>query len=316
MEINSKWMKAGCMAAMLLLFAGCGDDDDNWAPGEAVEVIDQVYFISENPETEDLEVNTTASYTLTLTRGNNAEALALPLVSSGDTDLFDIPSTANFAAGENTTDITVTFKGSDTSGTYLCSIGIAEGSYNSPYTSLNTMIDIEQRICNWQVYVSDLAITDYYGDTFPSTYYVDLERDGELNSYRLKGFMSNYDLVFSLVEYEDGSGKYYIYPENGSSGTDDYGYEVWAFDAELGTTSYPLYHDLLDGSYLDYGCIYTGDDYGYTYINFSWRSGYIYGAFYQYDSDGNGVGWKYPYLYLSWTADDETELAKNAWGEE
>lgn len=316
MEVNSKWMKAGCMVAMFLLFAGCSDDDDNWSPGQAVEVIDQVYFISENPNTEDLEVNEATSYTLTLMRGNDAEALALPLVASGDTDLFDIPSTADFAAGEKTADITVTFKGSEASGTYLCEIGIAEGSYNSPYTSFKTVVGIDQRICDWQVYVSGLAITDYYGDIFPTAYQVDLERDGELNSYRLKGFMSNYDLTFRLVEYEDGSGKYYIYPEKGSSGTDSYGYEVWAFDDELGATSYPLYHDLLDGGHLDYACIYTGDDYGYTYVNPTWQSGYIYGVFYHYDGDGNGIGWKYPYLYLSWTADDETELAKSAWGRE
>lgn len=307
-------MAMWCMMVGILLLTGC-DDSDTWTPGPETEVAYQVYFTNGNPEAEDLDPNETNSYTLTLTRENTAEALALPLVASGDVELFEVPSTVEFAAGEKDAAITVVFKGSETGGNYLCSVGIAAGGYNNPYTSLATTVDIRQRICDWQVYVANLKITDYYGDIFPGSYNVDLERDGDSDRYRLKGFMSNYDLVFGVVENEDVSGQYYIYPENGSSGVDAYGDEIWAFDTELGMASYPLYHDLLGSGYLDNGCIYTGAGYGYTYINFNKRSGYIYGCFYLEDSNGNS-DWKYPYLQLSWTASDETELAKNAWGRE
>lgn len=303
-------MAMWCMMVGILLLAGC-DDSDTWTPGPEAEVAYQVYFTGGNPETEDLDPNETNSYTLTLARENTAEALALPLVASGDVELFEVPSTVEFAAGEKEAAVTVAFKGSETGGNYLCSVGIAAGDYNSPYTSLAATVDIRQRICDWQVYVANLKITDFYENIFPDSYNVDLERDGDSDRYRLKGFMSNYDLVFGVVENEDVSGQYYIYPENGSNDVDDAGYEYWYFDAGLGWESYPLYHDLLGDSYLDYGCIYTGAN-GYTYINFNKRSGYIYGCF---DLNGNS-DWKYPYLQLSWTASDETELAKNAWGRE
>ena len=303
---------AWCMMAGVLSLAGCNNEEDTWTPGEETEVAYQVYFTCENPKAEDLDPSETSSYTLTLTRENDAEALTLPLEATGDIDVFDVPSTVDFAAGEKDATILVAFKGSENSGTYSCSVNIAPGKYNSPYTSFTTSIDISQRICNWQVYVSDLRINDYYNEALPSSYTVDLERDGNTNRYRLKGFMSNYDLAFGITENENVSNQYYIYPEGGSIGTDANGDYVWAFDDELGQTEYPLYHDLLNGGYLDYGCIFVGSDYGYTYINFANREGMIYGCFYLYGNNGSG-GWVYPYFMLSWKASDETELAKEAW---
>lgn len=300
---------------MLLLLAGCGDDSDNWSPGPDADVINQVYITTESIETEELRMGATCSYTLSLSRMDDTEALTLPLAVSGDIDVFDVPSTVDFAAGEKDIDITVTFKGSETVGAYSCSIGIAEGSYNSPYTSYTTSVDIEQRVSNWQLYISNLMISDYDGYFFPSAYATELERDGDLNRYRITGFMSNYDLVFELVASKTYAGQYNIYPEGGSEGKDYYNYDAWYFDDEAGQASYPIYHDLLGDNHFDYSYIYIGDDMGGTFINPSLRYGYIYGSFYLYDSNDEYTNTQqYLYLYLSWTANDETEAAKSAWG--
>lgn len=305
-----------CMAAGLFSLAGCSDDEDTWAPGPATQVAYHVYFTSENPTTNDLEVNEANSYTLIMTRENAAEALSLPLVVSGNTEHFDAPSTVEFAAGENNATITVAFKGSETAGNYLCSIGIADGSYNSPYTSLTTTIDIWQRVCDWQVYVHNLKITDYYGETLSGGYSVDLERDGNDNRYRLKDFMRDFDFVFGLVEDESTTGQYFFSPEGGSTGEEGGGDKAWFFDEDFGNTEFLLYHDLMLGECMGWGFVYLDGDYA-SYINLKKRNGYVSGSFFLYTDYNAGTGnWIYPWFALKWSESDETELAKEAWKSE
>ena len=292
---------AWCMLAGLLSLTGCGDDD-NWAPGERADVASQVFFTSGNPETVEIDLQQEKVYTFVLSRDNASEAASVPIVIEGSPE-FEIPATAEFAAGEDDTTVAVTFKGTNVPGVFTCKVSIPEGAYNSPYTSRTTQVDITLRVPDWQLYASNVNITDYYNNLFAEPYYADLYKDGD--RYRLEGFMSNYNLVFTIgAEVNDLPTYYYVYPSDGSNGNDYYGKEAWFFDSKQGEESFPLCNDLLpQGNYLDSGILYTTTS--YTSISFEDRIGWLAGYFEVYDSEGNYVSYAYPYFYLSWNESDE-----------
>lgn len=289
-----------------LSLVGCDDKDDNWTPGGQADVTCQVYFTAGNPETEEINLQQEKIYTLTLSREDVSGAVSVPIVTEGSPE-FEAPATAEFAAGETEAIVDVTFKGTTVAGAYACRVSIPEGVYNSPYTSRPTMIDITLRVPDWQLYASNVKIEDYYNAIFTEAYHVDLYKDGD--RYRLEGFMSNYDLVFTLgaeVSESDFETYHYIYPSKGANGADYYGTEAWFFDPKQGEESFPLYNDLLSGgNYLDWALLYTTDS--YTSISFEKRRGWLYGYFEVDDKDGNYVNYGYPYFRLSWKESDENK---------
>lgn len=305
-----------CMVSGLWSLTGCNDDEDNWTPGEQVKTEYQVYFTCENPVPEELAPNVPETYTLSFSRENADKALSLPLVTSGAVEFFEAPATVDFAEGETDTEITVNFKGAENIGFYNYRISVPEGNYNSPYTSYCTTIDIQQRVANWHLYASNVKVTDCYAELFSDAYYVDLYQDGDLDRYRINGFMDNYNLTFTLSEKEGEkktevpglSGYYYIYPEGGSYGVDDYGNNAWFFDTEKGDVSFPLYHEQLSG-YLDWGYLFVPDS--YTSISFKYRYAYIYASFM-----GFGAGMpEYPYVYFELTWKKRDEVANETEGQ-
>ncbi|MDO5419980.1 MAG: hypothetical protein Q4F50_07965 [Bacteroides sp.] len=292
------------MLAGLLPLAGCNDKDDDWTPGVQADVTCQVYFTAGNPGAEEIDLRQEKTYTLALSRDDGTGAVSVPVALEGSPE-FKVPATAEFAAGETETTVDVTFKGTAVAGVYACCVSIPEGTYNSPYTSRLTKIDITLRVPDWQLYASNVKVEDYYNAFFSEAYHADMYKDGD--RYRLEGFMSNYDLVFTLgAEDPDNETYHYIYPSKGSNGVDYYGTEAWFFDPGQGENSFPLYSDLLpDGNYLDQALLYTTD--GYTSISFEKRRGWLYGYFEVYDKDGNYIGYGYPYFRLSWKESDENK---------
>lgn len=295
---------AWCILAGLLSLTGCNGEDNDWTPGERADIAFQVYFTAGDPETAEIDLQQEKVYTLALSRDDVSSAVSVPVLLEGSPE-FEVSATAEFAAGEGETTVDVTFRGTDTPGVYSCTVSIPEGTYNSPYTSRTTKTGITLRVPDWQLYASNVKIKDYYNAFFTESWYADLYKDGD--RYRLEGFMSNYNLVFTLgEEVEDLATYYYIYPSDGSNGNDYYGAEAWFFDREQGGESFPLYHDLLpQDNYLDGCLLYTTDS--YTAISFENRKGWLFGYFEVYDGDGNYVNYGYPYFYLSWKESDENK---------
>lgn len=295
-----------CMAVGFLLMTGCSDDDDKWAPGEAAEAVSQISFSSDNPSTAEINPGEEKSYTLTLTREDAAEAVSVPLVVDGAEE-FEVPATANFAAGETETQITVRFKGTETSGSYNCTISIPEGPYNSPYSSLTTTTEIKLSVIRWVLYAKNVLFHDG-DDAYPAPlfndFYLDLYKADGKELYRFENFMDGYNLDFTLNVYKGDT--YYIEPENGCYGYDYYGYPAWFFGSTA-SDSYPLYSSgMFPDNFLDYCFLYVNDE-DYTTINFNTRTGLIYGYFNWYDMQGNYINYEYPYFEFSWTEADEVQ---------
>lgn len=187
---------AWCIMAGLLSLTGCSDEDNGWTPGERADVAFQVYFTTGDPETTEIDLQHEKVYTLALSRDDVSDAVSVPVLLEGSPE-FEVSATAEFAAGEGETTVDVTFRGTDTPGVYSCTVSIPEGAYNSPYTSRTTKTGITLRVPDWQLYASNVKISDYGSAIFNEPYYVSLYQDGD--RYRLEGFMSNYNLVSPWV---------------------------------------------------------------------------------------------------------------------
>jgi hypothetical protein len=253
---------------LAVAFTACSDDDD-WAPGEAVEA-NQVYFLEGSPESVELDFGATNSYLFTLEREDATQAASVPLTVS-DPTLFEAPATVEFGAGEKTATATVTFKGTNEAGDYSCTVSIPDGAYNSPYTSLTSSIDIKVSVLKWVLISDNVSITDENG-VVPTWYSKLYLREGT-NIYRLSDFAKGYDFKFTV----DDAG--YLYPLNGYYGT-YYGYDAWFFSPDGYEVSYPLYLNNDSGMYLDWTLLYTGYQYFYAERKacYLFITGYLYKA--------------------------------------
>lgn len=297
-----------CMAAGLFPLAGCSDEEDTWTPGPESQVAYQVYFTEENPTTVELEPGDSYSYNLTLSREESSEAADVPLVASGDTDLFEVPTSVHFDAGQEQTVVTVNFKGAENSEEYVCSLGIPEGTYNSAYTSLTTSIDIHVEVAKWVLYVQNVHFTD--NDGWPASlipdFHCDLMKVEGKEKYRFVNFMgAGIDLSFTLKENEDYDSYYFMQPIGGSYGTEYYGSDAWFFDTNAGEDSFPIYPaEGFAGQYLDWCFLYVNSGYD-TCISFKNRWGDFYGYMEVHDaSTGDYLNYEYFYLEFSWSKSD------------
>lgn len=103
MKLNKLFLTA-CTALFALSLASCGDDD-NYTPGQEVsEKI--VTFKGEENKTLAL---TDSAFTIQLERpkAQAAEAISVPLNVVSASDVLDIPATAEFAAGDTVTTVTI-----------------------------------------------------------------------------------------------------------------------------------------------------------------------------------------------------------------
>jgi hypothetical protein len=101
MKINKIFLFAA-MALTSLSLASCSDDDD-FTPGKAAGSND-VYFTNQGNQTVSLEAT---SFTITLGRSNASGALSVPLKQIQVSPMLTVPATAEFAAGETETEVTI-----------------------------------------------------------------------------------------------------------------------------------------------------------------------------------------------------------------
>src|SRR5574344_352307 len=101
MKINKIFLMAA--VAMLGLFASCGDDDDYTAGKKSGN--NDVAFTEASQKNQTLELADT-KFTVSLQRSNTQGALTVPLKVFAS-DMLTVPTSATFADGAATADITV-----------------------------------------------------------------------------------------------------------------------------------------------------------------------------------------------------------------
>ena len=94
------------LAVLALGFSSCTEECD-YTPAQpsAVETND-FYFNADQPASEIIGLTDT-EYTVTIERVNADEELTFDINSVANDEIFDIPATVTFAAGENTADIVI-----------------------------------------------------------------------------------------------------------------------------------------------------------------------------------------------------------------
>lgn len=181
MKLNKIFLLAGIAAAGVL--ASCSDDDYEQGAVATGNQLQAVTFGNDNIFSAELDPSDPTSITITVQRDaeHAATAASVPLkVVSNTDDVFEVPATAEFAAGSTETTVTVTFDNSEIGVPYSCEIAI-DDAYVNPYVSVKTYaIDI-QRV-KW----NSLGLCEY-NDTFTNyfAYYVEIQQRDGTNTFRL-----------------------------------------------------------------------------------------------------------------------------------
>jgi hypothetical protein len=127
MKINKIFLLA-TMALVSMGIASCSSDDD-YAPGKPAGSND-VYFTNEASQAIELSAT---SFTITLGRADAGSAISVPLVQRQVASVFTVPATAEFAAGQTETEVTIQVSSEAEPFTdYQLRLAIPE-EYTSPY---------------------------------------------------------------------------------------------------------------------------------------------------------------------------------------
>lgn len=112
-------------AVALLVLVSCAQDDP-YTPGDRTNNKgNNVYFSEDNAGAIVLGLADN-SFTVTIEREDATNAISVPLNAYTESNVFTVPSSVDFAAGEKSKDITVQFGGADPFVNYLLYITIPE----------------------------------------------------------------------------------------------------------------------------------------------------------------------------------------------
>ena len=120
------------VAGTTMFASSCTDDLEYTPAGQPSG--QQVYFAVDLAETINLEVNS-SSVTIPVSRVVTKEAASFSIFATEESGLFTIPSTVNFAAGESTANlvITYTYSALTQDQAYSCTLTIGDTENTSPY---------------------------------------------------------------------------------------------------------------------------------------------------------------------------------------
>ena len=120
------------VAGTTMFASSCTDDLEYTPAGQPSG--QQVYFAVDLAETINLEVNS-SSVTIPVSRVVTDEAASFSIFATEESGLFTIPSTVDFAAGESTANlvITYTYSALTQDQTYSCTLTIGDTENTSPY---------------------------------------------------------------------------------------------------------------------------------------------------------------------------------------
>lgn len=218
------------------LLASCSNDDNSWAPGEPDDAnkVD-VYFTAQKTNFEVAPGEPT-TMEITLGRSNTSSALSVPLnVSVNEGDVFVVPTTAEFAAGAETTTVKVDFSKATVGTTYKVTVNVpAEYSYIYKISEGNMSYTGYATIVKWNL----IAKGHYYTWLFED-YMEDVElyqRDDDKTQYKMVNWGISGDITYPFTMDAKGniSGQqqFYIGYDHPSYGamwvSDDAGYSYYS----------------------------------------------------------------------------------------
>jgi hypothetical protein len=222
----------------LILLGACNDYTDSVE--SSPEVSDDcvgVYFPESNSSAFELEPTETTEITLTIARTDSTSAVDVPLtVETNDSDVFVIPGTVSFAAGEAETDFTVSFSEADEGITYNLELAVEGDDYVNPYSSLSSTLSTSVTRIKWEtidepmVYVDGTFNAIWGLSNYAMYVYGEKAELGDVVRYRFKNVYmygtGEYDEDDDYVVVADEDGIYdgypYVWPGEFDETTDYY----------------------------------------------------------------------------------------------
>ena len=180
MRFNKLYIAISILATVLLV--ACNEYEDTVVPGPTVPADNpEVRFASSNKAEYELDPAVALSFTLTVVRNNGTAALEVPVnVIANPDDDFVIPGTVSFAAGQDTTTLTIAMSSSAPTGeTLTFEIGFGD-QYVNPYLDEYGTFSADVAILNWVKYASGTFESMYLGTSWT----IDLYRAEGTNKYR------------------------------------------------------------------------------------------------------------------------------------
>lgn len=243
------------------LFAGCSSDNYYEPDNEIVENCMGVYFVQESASaTIQIGTEDERSLTVEARRKVTTEAASVPVTVISSDAIFNIPATVDFAAGEETAELTILFPDMEVGKKYRFEIAVTDRALADPYlkyengsTHFAAVVNIE----SWELMArASFYFDDYRFDMFEA----DIYQATGTNKYKIENFLnSGKSLVYTL---ENGN----VVPQEGLLEdyfwylSDDDGYTA-CYPPNSYDISFQCFSMYLDGySYMDttdnYGCFY------------------------------------------------------------
>lgn len=301
-----KYTFAAVLGAMTL--AACTNEYKYDGVGEADKATAAGAYFLETGNPKNLEVEPGAEeFDLTLTRTNTESAQTVGIaVVSDEAGIFEVPSSAQFAAGENTATIHVTAPRAEEGGQYSLTVGIVE-EQQSIYSIGAQTYTVNMVVQKWEKlgtgYWVDGIISTYFGVNPNFAYAVQVEKMVEGNGAIHFRFVAPYS---HAATGKDDLGAFIGYPYNAGAGDEED--HVFLIDI---TSNGAFLHATSMGINWGYGEMFTGSVYGNVSNNlgayplgvYNEADGYIYfpiNSLFLEDEDGPVPANKNPsFLFLS-----------------
>lgn len=189
------------------LIAGCSDDD-NYTPGDPTPAdCMNVYFLSTNASNYMLtpeEMATNPSITLHMSRELTTEAATVPIVVEYKDDGLQVPSSVQFAAGQQNADLVIDFPSIEKFKTYKFSVRVGDDYADHYALSLKGCDRMTGSVfvTEWETVIRNAQFYLYYEIDF-TAYEAHIEHLKGLNKFRFVNFLNTgRDLLFSLYNAE------------------------------------------------------------------------------------------------------------------
>lgn len=209
--INKYFLMA--LAGALLSFTACSDDIER----EPSPVVDPncpgAYFSADNNYALELEPEAALEMTLTVGRTNTESAATVSVeVLSNTENVFEVPETVTFEAGEAEAPLTIKFPNAEIGVSYSYALKFTEGSYN-PYADQQTYVSGNIIRIKWNpietAIYTDGIVSAIYGVEYPLSWYISAEYaefpDGSMRVRILNPYKG-------ATENPDANGIYNGYP--------------------------------------------------------------------------------------------------------
>ena len=170
------------LAGGLMTFSACSDDE--WAAGPQTDpscigayfVAGDGFDTSDNSYYYELEPEAATELTLTVGRTNTDEAATIGIVQLANTEnVFQVPESVSFDAGQAEAHITVTFPNTEIGVSYSLELGLAEGTYDV-YNKL-TAVKAEVIRIKWNPLETAICVDGlvpyFFSAPYPQPFYVD-----------------------------------------------------------------------------------------------------------------------------------------------